>query len=496
MRVLFVSSEVFPLVKTGGLADVSGALPAALVAAGVDARVLMPGYPAALEKAPDRRRIASLGDPLGVGGETSLIEARLPDTSVPLWLLDCPALFDRPGGLYQQEDGQDFPDNALRFGLLSWAAAHLSRAGGTVPWRPDVLHANDWQAGLAAAYLWAWDVGDVGTLFTIHNIAYQGQFPKETLPRLGLPWNMYAMDGLEYYDQVSFLKAGLFYSDRISTVSRRYAKEIQAAPYGCGMEGLLSLRAGDTTGILNGADYSIWDPAIDPHLVRRYRPTDRAALQEGKRANKAALQAELGLAPDAETPLFVVVSRLNDLKGMDLLLGVLPAILQSGGQLAVLGTGDRGMEEAFRAAAANAPKRVAVRTGYSEVLAHRLMAAGDMLLMPSRFEPCGLTQFYAFRYGTVPVAHAVGGLADTVMDTTYDSLMTGSATGFVFEHANTGAFKWCLERAIAAFRRKDDWQRVQTACVAQNFGWSRAAEQYVALYKTLAGGVLRREPAE
>ena len=484
MRVLFASSEVFPLIKTGGLADVSGALPAALAAAGIDMRVLLPGYPAAMDGAEGKRQVASLGDPLEMGAETRLVSARIPGSGVPVWLLDCAALYDRPGGPYQDGAGRDHPDNLLRFGLLSLAAARLSSAGSPLRWRPQVLHANDWQTGLAAAYLRAWGhAGSPGTLFTIHNMAYQGQFPPESVARLRLPAEQYRVDGLEYYDTLSFLKAGLFYSDRLTTVSRRYAKEIQAAPFGCGLEGLLATRAGDLTGILNGADYSVWNPAEDGCIAHRFAAADPV---DGKAVNKAALQGDLGLAPDPDAPLFVIVSRLNLLKGMDMVLGVLPAILRMGGQLAVVGTGDRALEESFLAAAAHNPGQVAVRIGYSETLAHQLMAAGDMLLMPSRFEPCGLTQFYAFRYGTVPVAHAAGGLADTVMDTTYDSLMTGTATGFVFEHANVGALQWCIERAAATFRRKEDWRRIQAACVAQDFGWDRSAARYATLYQELA----------
>jgi starch synthase len=484
MRVLFVSSEVYPLAKTGGLADVSGALPAALAAAGVDVRILMPGYPEAMAAAEGKRVVGSFGDPLDVGGEARLVAARLPETGVPVWLLDCPVLYDRPGGLYQDAAGNDWPDNALRFGLLSWAAARLCTEASPVKWRPHVLHANDWQTGLAPAYLHAWGmVGRPSTVFTIHNIAYQGQFPAETVARLGLPAEMYAMDGLEYYDSLSFLKAGLYYSDRLTTVSPRYAKEIQAAPHGCGIEGLLAMRSADLVGILNGADYRVWNPSTDPHLSHPYQPTDFAA----KARNKAALQAELGLAQDALAPLMVIVSRLNELKGMDLVLAVLPAILRQGAQVALVGAGDRILEEGFRAAAANHPSQVAVTIGYSEALAHKLMAAGDMLLMPSRFEPCGLTQYYAFRYGTVPVAHATGGLADTVVDTTYDSLMTGTASGFIFEHCNAGAFQWTVERAVALFRQQDQWAKIKTACVHQDFGWGRSAARYAELYQSIAG---------
>ncbi|MDA8232106.1 MAG: glycogen synthase GlgA [Magnetospirillum sp.] len=482
MRVLFASSEVFPLVKTGGLADVSGALPGALREAGVDARILLPGYPAAMEKARKAKRVASLGDPLGIGAEAHLVAAELPGSRVPVWLIDCAPLYDRAGGPYQDAAGRDYEDNARRFGLLSWAAARLCTRDGPLKWRPDILHGNDWQAGLAPAYLRAWGEKATATVFTIHNMAYQGLFPKEILPELKLPWNLYRIDGLEYYDSVSFLKAGLVYSDRITTVSRRYAKEIQTAAFGCGMEGVLAHRAADLVGIVNGADYGVWNPGEDPHLSHRYAP---GAYAEGKAANKAALQAELGLAPSPDAPLMVVVSRLNEQKGMDLILSDLPILLRGGAQLAVLGAGDHMLEDGFRTAAAKSPRQVAASIGYSEPLAHKLMAAGDMLLMPSRFEPCGLTQFYAYRYATVPVVHATGGLADTVVDATYDSLMTQTATGFVFEHANPGAFQWCVERALALFRNKEEWRTIQDTCVAQDFSWRRSAERYANLYNAL-----------
>ena len=486
MRVLFASSEVFPLVKTGGLADVSGALPASLIEAGQDVRVLLPGYAAAMDKAEDKRDVGSLGDPLGLGVEARLVEGRLPGAGVPVWLIDCPALYHRSGGPYQDADGADYADNALRFGLLSWAAAHLCTGGSPVPWWPDVLHCHDWQTGLAPAYLKAWDVADrPATVFTIHNIAYQGQFPAETVPRLGLPWDFYSMAGLEYWNTMSFLKAGLVYSDKLTTVSPRYAREIQSAPHGCGMEGVLAERSADLVGILNGADYGVWTPENDPYLDHRYAPLDHVA---GKAANKAALQAELGLEQNAGAPLLVIVSRLNDLKGMDLVLAVLPAILRQGAQLAVVGTGDRALEDGFKAVAAANPSQVAVNIGYSEALAHKLMAGGDILVMPSRFEPCGLTQFYAMRYGTIPLVHVTGGLADTVIDTSYDGLMTGTATGFAFEHANAGAFQWTVERALGMYRQKDQWRKVQLSCVTQDFTWERSAARYVELYRALTGG--------
>lgn len=480
MRVLFVSSEVYPLIKTGGLADVSGALPRALAELGHDVRILMPGYPQALQAATHRRRAADLGAPLGAG-ETRLIEARTPDGGVPLWLIDCPASYDRPGGPYQDSAGRDWADNAVRFGLLGWVAAVLSRPDGPLGWVPDILHGNDWQAGLAPAFLHAWGGRRPGTVSTIHNIAYQGRFPADTTARLGLPWSMFTMDGLEFWGGMSFLKAALAYSDKITTVSPTYAREIQTAAFGCGLDGLLAHRAADVTGILNGADYGVWDPARDPHLTHRYQPAE----PDGKLANKRTLQTELGLDRDPAAPLAIVVSRLNDMKGMDLLLAVLPALIGQGAQLAVLGTGDAPLEDAFRAAAHANPGRIAVRIGYDEGLAHRMQAGADMLLMPSRAEPCGLTQIYAFRYGTLPLVHRTGGLADTVVDSTYDTLLAGTATGFVFEQPTASALQWCLERAVSLYRQPEQWRKIRLAAAAQDFAWRRSAERYQRLYAAL-----------
>ncbi len=482
MRVLFVTSEAYPLVKTGGLGDVAGALPPALAALGDDVRVLLPAYPAVLAGAEDQREIADLGDPFGAGA-ARLLAARMPGSGQPLLLVDCPALFRRDGGPYLDAQGDDWPDNHLRFGLLCWAGAVLSHRMSPLDWRPDVVHCQDWQAGLVAAYLHDWGQPRPPVVQTIHNIAYQGRFPAGVLPSLRLPWSMYAIDGLEFYGDVSFLKAGIFYADHITTVSPTYAREIQGAPHGAGLEGLLAARAADLVGILNGADYGVWSPEHDPHLAQPYRPGDAA----GKAANKRALQADTGLDIAPEAPLLVVVSRLTWHKGMDLVPAVLPAMLEAGAQLAVLGSGETGLEGAFRAAAAADPRQVFVHTGYSEALAHRLQAGGDILLMPSRFEPCGLTQLYAYRYGTVPLVHRTGGLADTVVDTGYDTLAAGTATGFVCERTEAADLQWCVERALALYRRPEQWRRIQAAGAALDFGWPPAAAAYRALFHSLSG---------
>lgn len=484
MKVLFASSEVYPLAKTGGLADVAGALPAALAASGTETRILMPAY-RGVAAAAQARAVANLGDPFG-RGDAVLLEGRMPDSGLPVWLLDTPALFDREGGPYLAPSGHDWPDNDIRFALLSWTAARLCQPNSPFGWQPDILHAHDWQTGLAPAYLKSWGGPRPGTVFTIHNMAYQGNFSDQLVPRLGLPWSLYTMEGFEFWNHLSYLKAGLALSDKLTTVSPTYAHEIQSAPNGFGMEGLLSWRSKDLSGILNGADYAVWNPATDPHLTHPYAPGELAA---GKALNKAALQQEMGLPLRADAPLLVVVSRLSDQKGIDLLLGIMPALLELGCQIALLGTGDKRIEDAFRALSEARPDQVAARIGFSETLAHRLLAGGDMLLMPSRFEPCGLTQIYALRYGTLPIVHRTGGLADTVADSTYDSMLHGQATGFVFEQGTASALQWSIERAVALYRSPEQWQRIQANATAVEFGWDKAAAQYNALYRSLRPGI-------
>jgi len=484
MKVLFASSEVYPLAKTGGLADVAGALPPALVAAGTDTRILMPAY-RGVAAAAKAKAVANLGDPFG-RGDAVILEGKMPDSGLTVWLLDCPPLFDRDGGPYQDATGHDWPDNDFRFAMLGWAAARLGQPSSPFAWKPDIIHAHDWQTGLAPAYLKAWGGPRPGLVFTIHNMAYQGCFTDQIVPRLGLPWSLYTIEGFEFWSHLSYLKAGLALSDKLTTVSPTYAHEIQSAPNGFGMEGLLSWRSNDLTGILNGADYAVWNPATDLHLAHRY---DASQCPAGKALNKAVLQQEMGLPERPDAPLLVVVSRLSDQKGIDLLLGIMPAVLELGCQLAVLGSGDKRLEDAFRTLAESRPDQVAVKIGFSEPLAHRMLAGGDLLLMPSRFEPCGLTQIYALRYGTMPIVHRTGGLADTVVDATYDSMLHGKATGFVFEQGTASALQWSIERAVALYRSPDQWKRLQANAQAVEFGWDKAAVAYNELYRSLRPGI-------
>lgn len=473
MKVLFVTSEAFPLLKTGGLADVSGALPAALVALGEDVRMLLPAYPQALEIAQDLHPIAELGDPLGVG-EARLIEARIPQSNVPVWLVDCPALYARVGNPYVREDGTDWPDNHLRFALLSRVAAMLSVPANAAGWTADIVHANDWQTGLTAAYLHFWGGRHAHTVFTIHNLQYQGLFPHTVIPEIGLPEAAYSLEGLEFHHQVSLLKSGLYYSDIITTVSPTYAKEIMQPKLGSGLDGLLRHRASSVYGILNGIDDEVWNPQTDPHIPHTFNLAQRA----GKALNKAALQRELGLPVDSKAPLFCVVSRLTEQKGIDLIVESAAAMHALGIQLAILGTGDHPLQEALLQIA-EADAGIAVHVGYNDALAHRLIAGADVLLMPSRFEPCGLTQMYAMRYGTLPLVSNTGGLADSVIDASDET----GGTGFVFDMIGAETLLNAAQRVIALYQRPKSWQKTQANAMSQDLGWKQAAQAYINLYR-------------
>lgn len=475
IRILFMTSEVYPLVKTGGLADVSASLPEALRQQGVDARILLPGYPAALTtaRAAGGRRVARLTvDDYHV----TLWQTRLPDTSVPLWLVDCPALFDRPGNPYQNEEGHDWADNALRFQLFCRVGALLAGGSAGLRWRPDILHCNDWQTGLAPVFVQE-QAKRPQVVFTIHNLAYQGLFSWETFRALGLPDHLWRFDRLEFHGQFSFIKGGLVYADRITTVSPGYAREIQTPEFGYGLDGLLRHRADSLVGILNGIDTRVWDPETDPFLEDHY---DGRQL-ENKGRCKTRLQQQLGLKA-AKVPLFGFIGRLVEQKGIDWLLAVAPRLLQRGCQLAVLGSGEPEYARALEQLAAAHPEQMAVTLGYDEPLAHRITAGADLFLMPSRFEPCGLNQMYSLRYGTIPVVHAVGGLRDTVQDAGEAGLR---ATGFCFYDADADALWQAIERALSAYRNSRSWHRLQRNAMKADHSWRRRAREYVRLYQAL-----------
>lgn len=481
MKVLFVVSEMAPWVKTGGLGDVAAALPEALRSAGIDVRVLVPDYPMMQAAFPGAPRRATLPPAGGLLPGATLRAAHTPQ-GMPLYLLTCDACFERPGNPYLGLDGSDWPDNALRFGLLARVAALLAGGASPLDWRPDILHCNDWQTALAPAYLHylpqqTGSTKTAATVITIHNLAFQGLFGRELLSALDLPERAWAMDGVEYYGQLSFLKAGLQFADAITTVSPTYAQEIQTAAAGMGLDGLLRYRVGQLTGILNGIDTRQWNPATDPYLAAAY-DVDRLG---GKAANTAALRAEMGLAATTQMPLVGIVSRFTEQKGLDLVIDIATELAALPVQLAVLGNGEHEMEAAFRTLAAQWPGQFAVRIGFDEGLAHRIEAGADLFLMPSRFEPCGLNQMYSLRYGTPPIVRATGGLADTVID----AADTRHGNGFVFMQATSAALLATIRRAVTLWHNTPRWKTLQRHGMNADFGWNSPARHYTALYQTL-----------
>jgi len=488
MRVLYITAELYPWVKSGGLGDVAAALPPALIAEGFDVRLLLPGVRGFLDAFPGITDVVRLSTPFA-GERVRVGLARLPGTDSLAYLADHPAFYDRAGSPYQSADGADWPDNHRRFGLFGWIAAELAR-GADAGWRADILHGQDWHTGLAPAYLAARPPADghIATLFTVHNLGYRGPFPGTVFPELALPPEFFSIDGVEFFGMVSFIKAGLFYSDRLTTVSPTYAREIQTPAFGWGLDGLLSARASVLTGILNGVDTRVWDPRRDSILPRRYGERTAAA---GKQAAKADLQRRLGLEPIEGAPLFGAVSRLIPQKGLDLVLAGLPDLVDGGAQLALLGSGDRDLEQAFAAAAERYRGRVGVTIGYDESLAHLIYAGSDVVLVPSRFEPCGLTQLYALRYGALPLVRRVGGLAAPVVDANATNLAEGEATGFAFDGDSPAALMSTIGRATTLFREREIWRRMVRQAMTRDFSWTAAARQYIAVYRALRPDLVR-----
>ena len=482
MKVLHVAAEIFPLVKIGGLADVMGALPQALIEAGANTRLLLPGLPAIADAVLHQKTVHEFGPMFGAG-RIALRLGRMPYSHVPAYVIDAPHLYRRPGSPYQASDGSEWSDNLQRFALLGWVGAHLASGELDLEWTPQVLHAHDWHAAMACAWMNAHPATTAGSVFTVHNLAYQGVFPQSDFAQLGLPLRMLQPQGLEFHGGLSFVKAGLKYANRVTTVSPTYAREITTHEFGCGLDGVIRGRGGDVSGILNGVDGAVWDPTTDGSLAARYSARDLT----GKALCKQALQRELGLTVDAEAPLFGVVSRLTAQKGLDLVLTALPALLRSGAQLAVQGSGDPALEAAFTAAAAAHPGQVAVRIVYNESLAHRVIGGADVIMLPSRFEPCGLTQMYGLRYGTLPLVRRVGGLADTVVDASDEAVRSQRATGFSFDAATPAALEAAVLRAVHAKRQGDLWHGLMRTAMAQDFSWSSAARRYLALYESIAG---------
>ena len=476
MKVLSVASECVPFVKTGGLADVVGALPGALASLGIEVRVLMPGYPAMMAALPEdaeARELARLP-----GGRARLVGARA--AGIDVMVLDSPQLFDRPGNPYLGPDGRDWPDNPLRYGALCRLAARVATEG-VGGWRPRVVHLHDWQAGLTAAFLKLGRRPAPPSLLTVHNIAFQGLFPPEAMTSLGLPETGFHPDGFEYFGQLGFLKAGLVYADRISTVSPTYARELTSPEFGMGLEGVIASRRAEVHGILNGIDLEVWNPESDPQIAAGYS----AATLAGKAGNRVALARRFKLHGAGNGPLFCVVSRLTRQKGLDLLLEVLPRLLARGASLALLGSGDRNLESAFRAAADDNPGRVGAVIGYNESLSHLMQAGADAIVVPSRFEPCGLTQLYGLRYGTLPVVARTGGLADTVIDANEAALRAGVATGFQFSPVAAAPLADAIDRACDAFADRKLWSTMVRRAMRQPVGWEASAEAYARIYSEL-----------
>jgi starch synthase len=478
MRVLFATSEVAPLIKTGGLADVSAALPAALHGMGVDVRILLPGYPQVLKALPHLQAATEISI------QPSFPAARLLAGSLPngimLLVIECAELYERGGGAYQDEHGLDWPDNALRFGLLSKIAALLSCTDSPLDWKPDIVHCNDWQTGLTPAYLHFSD-GAVPCVMTVHNLAFQGVFPPQMVAELGLPAECFQPDGVEFYDNLSFMKAGLYYADHITTVSPSYANEIQTDALGFGLQGLLAYRRDVLTGILNGIDTTEWNPATDPNLVHSYDVTDIS----GKSANKRALQKHMGLHIDPDLPLFGLVSRFTPQKGVDLVLEIAPQLIALPAQLVLLGSGDVEMQRTALELSHQHSGQISTYVGFDEALSHLIEAGADIFLMPSRFEPCGLNQMYSQRYGTPPVVHATGGLIDTVSDCNATSLEQGVASGFVFHSMDASSLLTTARRASMAYHDKKTWQALQHNCMVKDFDWNRSATAYHDIYTHL-----------
>jgi len=473
LRVLAVASEIYPIIKTGGLADVVGALPIALRAYGIETRILVPGYPDVIKALATAEVL--LDWPNFYGGPIRLLGGSHAD--LDLLVLDAPHLFARPGNPYVAPDGKDWPDNGVRFAALSRMAAEIGQ-GAIRSFVPDIVHAHDWQAGLAPAYLHYANGPRPCTVMTVHNMAYQGKFPHEMLHTFGLPPESFTIHGVEYYGMISFLKAGLQFADRITTVSPTYAIEIQGDEGGMGLGGLLRERSQVLSGILNGIDTSVWNPETDPHIAARFS----AKELESRAANRAALQRRLGLDPSPDALLLGVISRLSWQKGLDLLLENVPTIVNEGMQLALLGSGDPDLENRFQAAAKANAGRIAVLIGYDEAVAHLIQAGADALVVPSRFEPCGLTQLCALRYGAVPIVSRVGGLADTVIDANEADIAGSATTGFKFGPVTGETLAGALRRASNSFHDKQVWRKLQLNGISTDVSWRNRASQYAALY--------------
>jgi starch synthase len=475
-KILFVTSEAHPLIKTGGLADVSGSLPKALAGLGVDVRLIMPNYQAIKTT----EEIYYKSTVQVNNAEAHILETLLPDTQVPVWLVDCPEFFDFPGNPYVDEQGKAWANSAERFALFCRIAVEVAMNRGYLDWTPDIIHCNDWQSGLVPALL-SLEASRPATVFTVHNMAYQGIFPKSTKVSLNLPKELWHPDGIEFNGMLSFIKGGLAYADHITAVSPTYAREIQTADFGYGLEGLLSHRKEVLTGIINGIDADQWNPETDSNISERYN----ISTLNKKQLNKTALQKKHSLPIDNKIPVFALISRLVEQKGIDLILECLPEMLTLPLQFVLLGRGDKDFEQQLSHFAKTHPDKIAITLGYDEALAHLLEAGADIFLMPSRFEPCGLNQLYSQRYGTIPIVRKTGGLADTVVDALPETLGNKTATGFVFNEATSGTLMEAIKRALIVYSQTETWKQLQVNGMQKDYSWNKSAKEYMALYEQL-----------
>jgi starch synthase len=477
MNILFASSEAHPMIKTGGLADVAGSLPRAVRNLRHDIRVIIPAYQSVLKQAEKYTLVAHL-DIKGARQPVRILAGRLPGSTVTLYLVDSPEHFDRAGNPYTMKQGSAWPDNAERFTTFCRTIEALALGAAGLDWQPDIVHCNDWQTGLVPPLLER-HARRPATLFTIHNLAYQGLFDWKVFKELGLPANFWSTEAMEFHNQFSFIKGGLVFADWITTVSPTYAEEIKTSAYGCGLDGLIRHRDDNLTGIVNGVDYSVWNPGRDPHIPVQYNVRSLTHKLE----NKQALQQHFALPVADTTPVFAVISRLVEQKGIDLILAIVPELVKQQAQLIVLGSGDSTLEAAIQDAVADYPQHVAAHIGYDEALSHHIEAGADMFLMPSRFEPCGLNQIYSQRYGTVPIVRHTGGLADTVTDTTPATLSAKTATGFSFTGATAPALMQAVTRALVYYRQPAVWEQLVCTGMRQDFSWKRSAQLYLELYE-------------
>jgi len=487
MKALFVSSECAPFVKTGGLADVIGALPRALENHEIKVRILLPAYRELTDILKTGKQVLKINDLFGGPASVVSVEAE----GLQLLLLDACHLYDREGSIYQDKKGQDWPDNHLRFGALSFVGAKLA-AEGIDGWQPDVVNAHDWQAGLVPAYLSQMKKPVPPCVFTIHNIAFQGRFDSKLRVELGLEEKLFSQEGIEYFGDISFLKAGIALSDKITTVSPTYASELLSPEFGMGLEGLLAYRQKDLVGILNGVDLEVWNPETDPYIDANYSMRALA----GKKINRATIESRFGLKPDKDRPIFCVVSRLTTQKGLDLLLECVGDLVEQGGRLALLGSGEKWLEDGFVEAARQYQGSVGVIIGYDEPLSHLMQAGCDAILIPSRFEPCGLTQLYGLRYGTLPVVARTGGLADTIIDANDAALAANCATGIQFYPVTRDALTRAIFKACDFFKDKKLWQAMMRRAMRQPVSWDRSAGLYAKIYQELSAETKSKSPTK